>query len=96
MHSESWKELVEVVASSQSSEDNAQVELLSISESEEAAAKHCFWLNWLKADTEAAGYAVPATRANPLRVLSACSGSFAEAAVLKELTSTVKVTYRPA
>ena len=81
----SWKDMVEEIASSQSSSEAAQIDLLSISESEEAAAKSAFWVSVLKSHTEGAGFAQPGRRQTPVRLLSACTGSFAEAAALEEL-----------
>ena len=72
------------VASSQSSSDAQLVDLLSISESEDCAAQSAFWTPWLKRDTEGANFQLPPKRLEPLRLLSCCTGSFAEAAVLED------------
>ena len=87
---DSWRQVAEFVASSQSSADAEAEELLSISESEEAAAAYAFWVPSLIADTSRCGFERPG-RQVPIQLVSACTGSFAEAAVLQELLARVMV-----
>ena len=84
MNLETWTGKVHEVASSQSSSDAQLVDLLSISESEDCAAQSAFWAPWLKRDSEGAGFQLPRKRLQPLRLVSCCTGSFAEAAVLED------------
>lgn len=78
----SWTHAMSVVARDQSLTDQAQEELLSISESEEQSSMSAFWLPMLIHDTEASGFEIPERKS--VLLVSSCSGCCAEAAVLKD------------
>lgn len=76
-----------VISLSQSSEEAAIIDdLQSISESESQKASAAFWSTMLKHDTESLGYQIPKRR-TPIELVSACTGSFAEGAALKDRIS---------
>ena len=75
------QQAVELVASSQSSVDAISDEHISVSDAEEALPNSNFWVHLLREHTR--GYDVP-SREVPISLISCCTGSFAEAAVLKE------------
>ncbi|CAE7629924.1 unnamed protein product [Symbiodinium sp. CCMP2592] len=81
---DTWVREIELIASSQSSDDKSQAEHQSLSDSEDQVAHSAFWAPLLKRDSLANGYAVP-ERSTPVKLVSACAGCCAEAAAMKEL-----------
>ena len=77
----SWRGVIAVVASSQSSSDEQQEELLSVSDTEEMHQSQAFWVHLLK--MHCSDMDTP-TRVSPIKLVSCCTGSFAEASVLKD------------
>ena len=78
-----WRHAAEARVSSQ---ESSLEDLVSVSDSEEAAATQAFWTPNLLADAECLGFKRP-VRKQAISLLSGCSGSMAEAAVLKDLRS---------
>lgn len=76
-----WARAVELVTSSQESEDQLAEDHVSVSDSESQALTSAFWLPLVKRHT---ADLVVVHRREPINVVSSCTGSCAEGAVLKE------------
>lgn len=86
MSSPSWGQKIQEIASSQSSSDELQEELISVSDTEEIHEASAFWVPLFR--RHCGDMHVP-HRDKPVILLSACTGSFAEASVLKDLLVSV-------
>ena len=80
-----WARAVELVTSSQESEDQLVEDHVSVSDSESQALTSAFWLPLIKRHT---ADLVVVHRREPINVVSSCTGSCAEGAVLKETMTT--------
>ena len=78
---ESWARAVSVVSSSQESIDQLTESHVSVSDSEDMAQGCAFWSPMLKRHT---GELTVPQRTSPISLISGCTGSCAEGAVLKE------------
>lgn len=84
MSSPSWGQKIQEIASSQSSSDELLEELVSVSDTEEIHQASAFWVPLFR--RHCGDMHVPRRDASsPVILLSACTGSFAEASVLKDL-----------
>lgn len=81
MSNRGWNNVINAISSSQSSCDELTEELISVSDSEEIQEQSAFWVPLFFRHT--GDFHIP-QRTTPITLVSACTGSFAEASVLKD------------